>query len=140
MSKLKMPELNSVIIAGNLTKDPVLRKTASGTHVANFFIAANRKFKDRNGTWRDDVCYVGIVAWHQLADSCEKHLSKGSAIVVEGELQSRNWELEDGGYRSIVEIKAQKIQFLNSGASSKEEFEFFNSDSDETAESYDTEN
>ena len=137
MSKLRMPELNSVIIAGNLTKDPKLRKTGTGTHVCNFFIAANRKFKDRNGTWRDDVCYVGVVAWHQLADSCEKYLAKGSAVIIEGELQSRNWELDDGSYRSIVEIKAQKIQFLNSGENGKENFEFFNSDS---TENYDTEN
>jgi single-strand DNA-binding protein len=118
MSKLKMPELNTVIISGNLTKDPMLRQTSSGTSVANFYIASNRKFKDKNGTWKEDVCYVGIVAWHQLANSCEEYLSKGSAVLVEGELQSRSWESDDGSYRSIVEIKAHKIQFLNAHSDS----------------------
>lgn len=113
MSKLKMPELNSVMISGNLTKDPVLRHTSAGTSVANFYIALNRKFKDKNGTWKEDVCYVGVVAWHQLADSCGEYLQKGSAVLIEGELQSRSWESEDGTYRSIVEVKAHKIQFLN---------------------------
>lgn len=115
MAKLKLPELNLVMISGNLTKDPVLRSTSSGIAVANFYIASNRKYKDKSGNWKEDVCYVGVVAWHQLADSCEKHLTKGSAVLVEGELQSRNWESDEGGYRSIIEIKAHKIQFLNSG-------------------------
>lgn len=117
MSKLRMPELNYVTISGNLTKDPVLRTTSSGIPVANFYIASNRKYKDKSGIWKEDVCYVGIVAWHHLADSCEKHLTRGSAVIVEGELQSRNFESDEGGYRSIVEIKAHKIQFLNSGFS-----------------------
>ncbi len=113
MTKLKMPELNMVMISGNLTKAPTLRKTSAGTSVANFYVASNRKFKDKSGFWKEDVCYVGVVAWHQLADSCENFLKKGSAILIEGELQSRSWEGEDGAYRSIVEVKAHKIQFLN---------------------------
>ncbi|MCB0278831.1 MAG: single-stranded DNA-binding protein [Calditrichaeota bacterium] len=114
MAKLKMPEINTVIISGNLTREPVLRNTSSGTPVANFYIASNRKFKDKSGAWKEDVCYVGVVAWHQLADSVNEHLQKGSAVVVEGELQSRNWETDEGSYKSVVEIKAHKIQFLNS--------------------------
>ncbi len=94
-----------VMISGNLTKAPTLRKTSAGTSVANFYVASNRKFKDKSGFWKEDVCYVGVVAWHQLADSCENFLKKGSAILIEGELQSRSWEGEDGAYRSIVEVK-----------------------------------
>jgi single-strand DNA-binding protein len=119
MAKLKMPEINLVMLTGNLTKDPVLRTTSNGTAVSNFYIASNRKYKDKNGTWKEDVCYVGVVAWHQLADSCHQYLTKGSAVLIEGELQSRNWESEDGNYRSIVEIKAHKIQFLSSGNQSE---------------------
>lgn len=113
MAELKMPEINYVIIAGNLTKDPVFRTTTNGTPVANFTIASNRKFKDSGNAWQEDVCFVGVVAWNKLAESCRDRLSKGSAVLVDGELQSRLWKSEDGANRSIVEIKARRIQFLN---------------------------
>lgn len=113
MAELKMPELNSVLIAGNLTKDPVIRQTRNGTPVANFSIASNRKFRDGDNQWQEDVCYVGVVAWNRLAESCVDKLRKGSAVLVEGELQSRTWQTEDGATRSTVEIKARRIQFLN---------------------------
>lgn len=113
MADYKMPELNSVVIAGNLTKDPIFRQTTSGTPVVNFSIASNRRFKDKNEDWKEDVCYVGIVAWNRLADSCKDRLKKGNAVLVDGELQSRTFKTEDGTNRTIVEIKARRIQFLN---------------------------
>lgn len=113
MADFKMPELNSVVIAGNLTKDPIFRQTTSGTPVVNFSIASNRRFKDKNDEWKEDVCYVGIVAWNRLADSCKDRLKKGNAVLVDGELQSRTFKTEDGLNRTIVEIKARRIQFLN---------------------------
>jgi single-strand DNA-binding protein len=113
MAELKMPEINYVIVAGNLTKDPVFRETTNGTPVVNFSIASNRKFKDSSNQWQEDVCYVGVVAWNKLAESCRDRLKKGSAVLVDGELQSRSWKSEDGHNRSIVEIKARRIQFLN---------------------------
>jgi single-strand DNA-binding protein len=113
MSNLKMPDINNVLIAGNLTCDPSFRKTTNGTPVANFFVASNRKFKDNNGQWRENVCYVGVVAWYKLAESCYENLQKGSAVIVDGELQSRSWRNEDGTNRNVVEVKARRIQFLN---------------------------
>lgn len=113
MAELKMPEINYVIVAGNLTKDPVFRETTNKTPVVNFSIASNRKFKDSSNQWQEDVCYVGVVAWNKLAESCRDRLKKGSAVLVDGELQSRSWRTEDGHNRSIVEIKARRIQFLN---------------------------
>lgn len=113
MADYKMPELNSVVIAGNLTKDPIFRQTTSGTPVVNFSIASNRRFKDKNEEWKEDVCYVGIVAWNRLADSCKDRLKKGNAVLVDGELQSRTFKTEEGTNRTIVEIKARRIQFLN---------------------------
>ncbi len=113
MAELKMPEINSVIVAGNLTKDPVFRETSNGTPVVNFSIAANRRYKDSNNQWQEDVCYVGIVAWNKLAGSCQDRLKKGSAVLIDGELQSRSWKTEEGHNRTIVEIKAKRIQFLN---------------------------
>lgn len=113
MADLKMPEINYVIVAGNLTKDPIFRETTNKTPVVNFSLASNRRFKDSSSQWQEDVCYVGIVAWNKLADSCKERLKKGSAVLVDGELQSRTWKTDDGHNRSIVEIKARRIQFLN---------------------------
>ncbi len=113
MADLKMPELNSVIVAGNLTKDPVFRQTSNSTPVVNFHIAANRRYKDSSNQWQEDVCYVGIVAWNKLADSCRDRLKKGSAVLIDGEMQSRTFKTDDGKNRTIVEIKAKRIQFLN---------------------------
>ncbi|GAB6282404.1 MAG: single-stranded DNA-binding protein [Ignavibacterium sp.] len=113
MADLRMPEINYVIIAGNLTKDPVYRTTTNNTSVVNFTIASNRKFKDSSNQWQEDVCYVGIVAWNKLAESCKDRLKKGSAVLIDGELQSRTWKNDDGNTRNIVEIKARRIQFLN---------------------------
>ncbi len=113
MADLKMPEINYVIVAGNLTKDPIFRQTTNSTPVVNFSIASNRKYKDSSNQWQEDVCYVGIVAWNKLAESCRDRLKKGSAVLVDGELQSRSWKSDEGHNRSIVEIKARRIQFLN---------------------------
>ncbi|MBX7151792.1 single-stranded DNA-binding protein [bacterium] len=108
-----MPDINRVIIAGNLTRDPSFRQTNQQTPVVNFCVASNRKYKDQNGQWREEVCYVGVVAWHKLAESCGKNLTRGSAVLVDGELQSRLWKSEDGDARTVVEIKAHRVQFLD---------------------------
>ncbi len=113
MADLKMPEINYVIVAGNLTKDPIFRQTTNKTPVVNFSMASNRRYKDSSNQWQEDVCYVGIVAWNRLAESCRDRLKKGSAVLVDGELQSRSWKTDDVHNRSIVEIKARRIQFLN---------------------------
>ena len=113
MAELKMPEINSVVIAGNLTKDPTFRETSKSTHVVNFHVAVNRRYKDSNNLWQEDVCYVGVVAWNRLADSCKDRLKKGSAVLIDGELQSRTFKTDDSKNRTIVEIKAKRIQFLN---------------------------
>ncbi|MBK8982804.1 MAG: single-stranded DNA-binding protein [Ignavibacteria bacterium] len=120
MADYKMPELNAVVIAGNLTKDPIFRQTNTGTPVVNFSIASNRRFKDKNDEWKEDVCYVGIVAWNRLAESCKDRLRKGNAVLVDGELQSRTFKTEDGANRTIVEIKARRIQFLNKKGTSSD--------------------
>jgi len=109
MADLKMPELNSIVIAGNLTKDPVFRQTTNGTPVVNFSIASNRKYRDASNQWQEEVCYVGIVAWNRLADSCMNRLKKGSAVLIDGELQSHLLKNDDGFSRNIVEIKARRI-------------------------------
>ncbi len=113
MHQIRMPDLNNVVIAGNLTRDPSFRKTTNGTPVTNFSIASNRRFKDNNGQWRESVCYVGVVVWYKLAENCAEHLHRGSAVLIEGELQSRSFRSDEGRNRNIVEIKARRVQFLN---------------------------
>ena len=116
-----MPDLNMVVIAGNLTNDPTFGETTDKTPVVNFHLASNRRFKDNKGQVKEDVCFVGVVAWDTLAKSCKGRLSKGSSVVVSGELQSRKWKSEDGHNRTIVEIKARKIQFLDKYMSEQKE-------------------
>ncbi len=113
MAELKMPEINSVVIAGNLTKDPTVRETSNRTPVVNFHVAVNRRFKDSRDQWQEDVCYVGVVAWNKLAESCKDRLKKGNAVLIDGELQSRTFKTDDNKSRTVVEIKAKRIQFLN---------------------------
>jgi single-strand DNA-binding protein len=113
MAELKMPEINSVVIAGNLTKNPTFRETSKSVPVVNFHVAVNRRYKDSNNQWQEDVCYIGIVAWNKLADSCKDRLKKGSAVLIDGELQSRTFKTDDNKNRTVVEIKAKRIQFLN---------------------------
>lgn len=113
MPDLKMPDINNVLIAGNLTSDPVFRRTANGTPVINFYIASNRKYRDNSGIWRENICYVGVVAWHRLAEACNEILKRGCSVLVDGELQSRNWHNDDGTTRNVVELRARRIQFLD---------------------------
>lgn len=115
MPETRLPSLNRVMIVGNLTRDPELRATSTGVPVANFRIASNRRFKDNSGEWKEDVCYIGIVAWQKLAESCAAKLQKGSAIYVEGELRSRSLEGDNGKKRNVIEIRAHHIQFLDKG-------------------------
>jgi single-strand DNA-binding protein len=113
MTDYRLPSLNKVYIVGNLTKDPELKNTNNGTPVVNFRIASDRRFKNNMGEWKEEVCYVSVVAWHKVAESCGKYLKKGEAVLVEGELQSRSWETDKGEKRSVLEIRAYRVQFLN---------------------------
>ncbi len=135
MAYLKMPEVNHVLIAGNLTKDPVVRKTSNGAPVINFCLASNHRYRDGSNQWAEDVCYVGVVAWNKLADSCMAKLKKGSAVLVDGELQSRTWHEGSTGPRTVVEVKAHRIQFLN-----KQEYSEYGVPGDEFAETHEAEN
>ena len=110
---LRMPDLNIILLAGNLTNDPKYSETKNATPVVNFYMASNKRFKDRNGVVKEDVCFVGVVAWDNLAISCRDNLQRGSSVLVTGELQSRKLYAEDGTTRNVVEIKAKKIQFLD---------------------------
>jgi len=110
-----MASLNKVLLIGNLTKDPELRYTPNGTAVANIRIAVNRKFKDRSGELKEDTCFVTVTAWDKQAEICNQYLQRGRQIFVEGILQSRSWDTPDGQKRSAIDVRAERIQFLNPG-------------------------
>ena len=111
-----MASLNKVLLIGNLTKDPELRYTPNGTAVANLRLAVNRKFKDRSGELKEDTCFITVTAWDKQAEICNQYLQKGRAVFVEGILQSRSWDTPEGQKRSTIDVRAERIQFLPSGA------------------------
>jgi single-strand DNA-binding protein len=113
--------LNKVFLIGNLTRDPELKYTSSGTAVANFGMAINRKYTDANGEKSEDVCFIEIVAWNRLAEVAGEHLSKGRPVFVEGRLQMDSWEQEDGQKRSKLKVVAQSIQFLGGVAKAEDD-------------------
>jgi single-strand DNA-binding protein len=107
-----MASLNRVLLIGNLTRDPELRYTPSGTAVADLGIAVNREWTDREGEKRSDTCFVDIVAWQKQAEFCERYLTKGSLVFVEGRLQLDTWETPQGEKRSKHRVVARTVQIL----------------------------
>lgn len=107
-----MANLNKVFLIGNLTRAPELRYTPAGVAVANLGMAVNRRFRDKNGELKEDVCFLTVTVWDKQAEACCQYLQKGSPIFVEGVLQSRSWETNDGQKRSTIDVRAERIQFL----------------------------
>ncbi|MEW6681853.1 MAG: single-stranded DNA-binding protein [Nitrospirota bacterium] len=106
-----MASFNKVILMGNLTKDPEIRYTPSGTPVATFGLAVNRRYK-QGEELKDEVCYIDIVVFGKQAEHCGQYLGKGHGVIVDGRLQQRRWETDDGQKRSKHEVVAQTINFL----------------------------
>ena len=113
-----MASLNKVFLIGNLTRDPELRYIPSGSAVATFTVAVNRVFKSQAGEKKEQTSFIRIVVWGRRAEVCGEYLSKGSPVFIEGRLQSRDWETQDGQKRNTVEVVADNIQFLRMGAKS----------------------
>lgn len=105
--------LNRIFLIGNLTRDPELRYIPSGQAVASFTIAVNRNYVSNSGEKKEEVSFVRVVVWGKRAEVCHEYLRKGSSVFVEGRIQSRNWEAQDGTKRSTVEVIAQSVQFLS---------------------------
>jgi single-strand DNA-binding protein len=110
--------LNRVVLIGRLTHDPELKFIPSGTAVAHFSIAVDRNFTNKDGEREAD--FVRIVAWRKLAETCANYLGKGRLVAVEGRLQIRNYE-QDGQKRTIAEVVADSVQFLDRGNQSPQQ-------------------
>ncbi|MBQ7778223.1 MAG: single-stranded DNA-binding protein [Oscillibacter sp.] len=104
--------LNKIFLMGRLTRDPELRRTASGTAVTSFSLAVDRDFKSQNGEKETD--FIDIVAWRSTAEFVSKYFSKGRMAVVEGRLQIRDWTDRDGGKRRSAEVIADNVYFGDS--------------------------
>ena len=106
-----MAGFNTVILVGNLTRNPELRYTPSGTPVASFGLATSRRFK-QGDELKEEVCFIDIVVFGKQAEHCGQYLSKGNGVIIDGRLQQRRWETEDGQKRSKHEVVAQGVTFL----------------------------
>lgn len=110
-------DLNKAMIIGNLTRDPEIRTTNSGQNVASFGIATNRAWKDASGQKQEKAEFHNIVAWGKLADICGQYLNKGKKVYIEGRLQTRDWEAQDGTKRQRTEIVADNMIMLSRNGS-----------------------
>ena len=106
--------INRVVLVGNLTRDPELRHTPSGTPVCSLRLAVNTRRKDESGQWTDKPNYFDITVWGQQGENCAQYLSKGRPVAVDGRLEWREWEAQDGSKRQAVEVVAESVQFLGS--------------------------
>jgi single-strand DNA-binding protein len=106
-----MTGFNKVVLIGNLTRTPELRYTPSGTPVTNFGLAVNRRYR-QSDEQKEEVCYIDIVVFGKQAEHCGQYLSKGDGAIIDGRLQQRRWETDDGQRRSKHEVVAQSVTFL----------------------------
>ena len=107
-----MVSINRVVLVGNLTKDPELRHTPSGTAVCNLRLAVNTRRKDETGQWVDKPNYFDITVWGNQGERCAQYLSKGRPVAVDGRLEWREWETPEGNKRQAVDVVADTVQFL----------------------------
>jgi single-strand DNA-binding protein len=103
--------LNRVILIGRLTRDPELRYTPNGIAVASFGIAVERPFTNQQG--EREVDFINIVVWRKQAENCANHLGKGRLVAIEGRLQVRSYENAEGQKRTVSEVVADSVQFLD---------------------------
>ena len=103
--------LNRIVIIGRLTRDPEMRQTPSGTAVCAFTLAVDRSFKSANGERETD--FIPVVVWRQLGETCGRYLAKGKLAAVDGRLQIRTYQAQDGSKRTAAEVVADNVRFLS---------------------------
>ena len=106
--------MNKVILAGRLARDPEMRYTPSGKAVASFTLAVNRRYGRSAGDQQQTADFIPIIAWEKLAEVCGNNLIKGSQILVEGRMQVRSYEAQDGTKRYVTEVIANEVEFMGS--------------------------
>jgi single-strand DNA-binding protein len=106
-------DLNRAMIIGNVTRDPELRTTTTGRSVCSFGVATNRTWNDDAGQKQQQVEFHSVVAWGKLAEICSQFLAKGRRVYIEGRLQTRDWQAQDGAKRQRTEIIAENMIMLD---------------------------
>ena len=106
--------INRVVMTGNLTRDPELRNTPSGTSVCSLRLACNTRRRDASGEWVDKPNFFDITVWGAQGENCATYLQKGRPVAVDGRLEWREWQDKDGNKRQSVDIIADSVQFLGS--------------------------
>ena len=106
--------INRVVLTGNLTRDPELRSTNTGTSVCSLRIACNTRRRSAAGDWEDKPNYFDVTVWGAQGENCSRFLSKGRPVAIDGRLEWREWEDQNGNKRQNVEIIAESVQFLGS--------------------------
>lgn len=104
--------MNKVVLIGRLTKDPELRYTSSNVPCCTFSIAVNRNFTNQNGEREAD--FINVQVWKKMAENCSKYLAKGSQVAIDGRIQTRSYDTQDGSKRYVTEVIAENVQFLDS--------------------------
>ncbi|MBI4348429.1 MAG: single-stranded DNA-binding protein [Elusimicrobia bacterium] len=113
MTGVRLPEINVVVLSGRVTRDAELFFTQGGTAKLTVPIAVNRRVKDsKSGEWKDDTFFIDCVAWKELAERSKDKAKKGAPVVVEGRIQGRKYEDKSGQQRSVLEVVANRMQFL----------------------------
>jgi len=107
-----MPNFNKVMLMGNLTRDPELRYTPSGTAVAKFGLAVNRRYRPQGGDQVEETCFVDITAFGRKAEVVSQYFSKGRPIFLEGRLHFDSWESQDGQKRSKLDVVLENFEFI----------------------------
>lgn len=111
--------MNKVILIGRLTRDPEMRTTSSGTNVTSFSLAVSRNFTDQNGERGTD--FFNCVVWRKQAENVAKYCQKGSQVAVEGRLQNRSYDAQDGTKRYVTEVICENVSFLGSRSDNNSE-------------------
>jgi single-strand DNA-binding protein len=109
--------MNKVVLIGRLTRDPELRYTGSNTPVATFSLAVNRNFSNQNGEREAD--FINIVVWRKQAENVKNYLTQGSQVAIDGRIQTRSYDDQDGKKRYVTEVVADNVEFLGSKSSNK---------------------
>jgi single-strand DNA-binding protein len=107
-----MPAVNVILLVGNLTRDPEVHYSPTGTPVATLGLAVNTRVRGQDGQWREDPCFVDVVVFGPQAEACGEYLEKGAPALVEGRLQYRTWQDQEGHTRRTHEVIAVRVQFL----------------------------
>lgn len=119
--EIRVPELNQVLIAGRLTRDPELRFTQKGQGMSSFSVAVNRRYKDAaTGEWKDDTTFVSVTVWGPAAERCKEKMKKGSPVIIEGRLTASEFTDKTGQKRKEMKVTARRVQLLTRDAAAAE--------------------